>query len=116
MASLERTVGMTAFGAKAIDEYLTTLHQQLLGASGEGPVEFIHQSRVYSRRLRAALTIFDGCFQKEHAKLWMRRVKAVTRSLGAARDLDVQIHCCWAITWPPRTRPPKRSLTSCSRS
>ncbi len=91
MASRECTIGMTAFGAKAIDEYLTTLHQQLLGASGEGPVEFIHQSRVYSRRLRAALTIFDGCFQKEHAKLWMRRVKAVTRSLGAARDLDVQI-------------------------
>lgn len=83
--------GLCAFGAMAIDGYLSALHDQLQGASEAEVIEFVHQSRVYSRRLRAALTIFADCFEPDDIRCWNKRVRAVTRSLGAARDLDVQI-------------------------
>jgi putative phosphoesterase len=83
--------GLCAFGAMAIDGYLSALHDQLQGARDAEVIEFVHQSRVYSRRLRAALTIFADCFEPDDIKCWNKRVRAVTRSLGAARDLDVQI-------------------------
>jgi putative phosphoesterase len=70
---------------------LAELESELNGATEEDDIEFVHRSRVASRRLRASLTIFEKCCPPEEHKAWTRGVKQVTRSLGAARDLDVQI-------------------------
>ena len=51
--------------------------------------EAVHKMRVASRRARAALEAFDGCF---HASAYIRierEVKQVTDALSAVRDLDV---------------------------
>ena len=54
-------------------------------------IEQLHSMRVASRRLRAALEVYAGCFpRKRHRKL-LRLVKDTADALSEARDLDVQI-------------------------
>jgi CHAD domain-containing protein len=53
--------------------------------------ECIHRMRVACRRLRYAMTVFDDCFDKSRYRLWARAVHKITRRLGLARDLDVQL-------------------------
>lgn len=53
--------------------------------------EAVHRMRVSSRRIRSALPVFSGCFGKSRVKQWRKSFRAVTRALGEARDLDVQI-------------------------
>ena len=52
--------------------------------------EAVHDLRVASRRLRAAIALFGPCLPRR-AETWRREVRRITRSLGRARDLDVQI-------------------------
>jgi CHAD domain-containing protein len=47
--------------------------------------------RVASRRLRAAQAVFDPLLFRKRSEPWETGIKKVTRSLGAARDLDIQI-------------------------
>ena len=54
-------------------------------------VEALHDMRVASRRLRAALTVFTPAFQSEHYRQLEEEVKNVTTALGEARDLDVMM-------------------------
>ena len=54
-------------------------------------IEYIHRMRVASRRARSALQLFGECFPAKLHRRWQKGVRAVTRSLGLARDLDVQI-------------------------
>jgi CHAD domain-containing protein len=51
----------------------------------------VHDMRVASRRLRAALSVFEGAFDAPgYAKL-QREIRLVTGALSRARDLDVMI-------------------------
>ena len=60
-------------------------------ASDLTDMEFVHDMRVASRRLRAAMDNFRGCFEKEQFKAHYKQVRAITRTMGAVRDLDVLI-------------------------
>jgi len=51
----------------------------------------VHQMRVASRRLRAALALLQDHLPKKAFKDWAKLARRVTKSLGAARDADVQI-------------------------
>jgi CHAD domain-containing protein len=54
-------------------------------------VEKVHDMRVATRRLRAALEIFEPCFPaKRHGKA-LKKVKALADALGERRDADVEI-------------------------
>jgi CHAD domain-containing protein len=54
-------------------------------------IERVHDMRVATRRLRAALEVFEPCFPaKEHAAA-LREVKAIADALGERRDRDVTI-------------------------
>jgi CHAD domain-containing protein len=56
-----------------------------------GDVERVHDMRVATRRLRAALEVFEPCFpHKRHHKA-LKRVKALADALGERRDADVEI-------------------------
>jgi len=54
-------------------------------------VERLHDMRVATRRLRAALEIFEPCFPKRQFKEALREVKAIADALGERRDRDVTI-------------------------
>ena len=56
-----------------------------------GDIERVHDMRVATRRLRAALEIFRPCFPKARYKAALREVKALADALGERRDRDVTI-------------------------
>lgn len=61
------------------------------GAIEGADIEFVHDMRVASRRLRAAMDNFADCFQKEPFKKHYKQIRTITRTMGSVRDLDVQI-------------------------
>ena len=61
------------------------------GAKAGNDIEFVHQMRVTSRRLRAAMDNFADCFPEKAFKKHYKKIKLVTGTLGAVRDLDVLI-------------------------
>jgi CHAD domain-containing protein len=54
-------------------------------------VERVHDMRVATRRLRAALEVFEPCFPRKRHRKSLKRVKALADALGQRRDLDVEI-------------------------
>lgn len=54
-------------------------------------VERVHDMRVATRRLRAALEIFAACFPRKRHRKALKKVKALADALGERRDLDVEI-------------------------
>ena len=61
------------------------------GAKDGTDIEFVHDMRVASRRLRAAMDNFADCFRERPFKKHYKKIKAITRTMGAVRDLDVLI-------------------------
>ncbi len=49
----------------------------------------VHDMRVASRRLRAALDVFADAYPKRPLRQWMRAARRTTRALGRVRDADV---------------------------
>ena len=54
-------------------------------------IEGVHDMRVATRRLRAAMEIFAPCFPKKRHRRALREVKELADLLGARRDPDVMI-------------------------
>jgi CHAD domain-containing protein len=54
-------------------------------------VERVHDMRVATRRLRAALEVFEPCFPHKRHRKALKRVKALADALGERRDVDVEI-------------------------
>jgi CHAD domain-containing protein len=54
-----------------------------------GDIERVHDMRVATRRLRAALEIFEPCFPEGLHEEALREVKEVADALGGRRDADV---------------------------
>jgi len=57
------------------------------GADGEA----LHRMRVSSRRLRAALRVFQGVFPRKKSLKWNKRIRKIGRALGEGRELDILI-------------------------
>lgn len=83
--------GTCRFGKQIIGQQLFYIHQETAGVQTASDIESIHRMRVATRRLRAILDLFLPCFPARQQKLLTRQIRQVTRSLGRARDLDVQI-------------------------
>ena len=89
--------------ASASDETLETCAREIIvnyfhemmsykdGAKDGHDIEFVHDMRVTSRRLRAAMDNFADCFPKKPFRKHYKKVKAITRTMGTVRDLDVLI-------------------------
>jgi CHAD domain-containing protein len=54
-------------------------------------IERVHDMRVATRRLRAALEVFEPCFPPKEFKSALAEVKAIADALGERRDRDVTI-------------------------
>ena len=74
---------------------ITRFHEMMsfkAGAIDGIDIEYVHDMRVASRRLRAALRNFADCFTpKEEFRWYLKRVEQITSTLGGVRDLDVLI-------------------------
>ncbi len=54
-------------------------------------IERVHDMRVATRRLRAALEVFVACFPKKEHRRVLAEVKALADALGERRDPDVAV-------------------------
>lgn len=54
-------------------------------------IERLHDMRVATRRLRAALEVFEAAFPRKRLRKALKRVKALADALGERRDRDVEI-------------------------
>jgi CHAD domain-containing protein len=61
------------------------------GVLDVGDIERVHDMRVATRRLRAALEVFRPCFPPHEFKGVLKEVKSIADALGERRDRDVTI-------------------------
>ncbi len=54
-------------------------------------VDRVHDMRVATRRLRAALEIFEPSFPRKRHHKALKKVKALADALGERRDADIEI-------------------------
>lgn len=83
--------GFAKYTAETMLPLLRQLEQELAGVKIADDIEYIHRARVATRRLRACFTIFSSALPLKEAREWRKNIREITRALGEARDLDVQI-------------------------
>lgn len=83
--------GLCWFSLQRLPPLLEAFEKEIEGVRNAEDIEYIHRMRVASRRLRAALPLFRKCFSGKQYSRWMEEITGITRALGAARDIDVQI-------------------------
>ena len=77
--------------AKIVSVRAGELNEHAQGVLDTGDIERVHDMRVTTRRLRAALEIFEPCFPaKQHGEA-LASVKRLADALGERRDRDVAI-------------------------
>jgi CHAD domain-containing protein len=67
------------------------LADQAAGVLDTADIERVHDMRVATRRLRAALEVFEPCFSRRAHRRTLREVKQLADLLGERRDSDVAI-------------------------
>ncbi len=77
--------------AKIISVRSGELTEHARGVLDTGDIERVHDMRVATRRLRAALEVFEPCFPGKPYAQALREVKRLADSLGERRDRDVAI-------------------------
>ena len=74
---------------------ITRFHEMMSfkeGAIDGTDIKYVHDMRVASRRLRAAMRNFADCFTpKKEFRRHLKQVEQITSTLGEVRDLDVLI-------------------------
>ena len=79
------------FGARYMLTQVKALQNEIQGALVGEDIEHVHQMRVASRRMRNGLNLFEDCLSKKKALSWRKEIRKITKALGNARDLDIQI-------------------------
>ena len=77
--------------AKIVEVRTGELLEHAQGVLDTGDIERVHDMRVATRRLRAALEIFEPCFPPTLYGRGLAEVKRLADALGERRDRDVAI-------------------------
>jgi CHAD domain-containing protein len=77
--------------AKVVEVRTGELVEHAQGVLDIGDIERVHDMRVATRRLRAALEIFEPCFPANSYRQALGEVKRLADALGERRDRDVAI-------------------------
>jgi CHAD domain-containing protein len=93
--------------ARVLTERLDALVKHEEGTREGSDPEELHDMRVASRRLRAALEAFGVCYRGKEFRAVAEQTKALTDALGGVRDSDVLLERmqAYAATLPPDELP-----------
>ena len=78
-------------GRKVLRQHLLRMLEAEPGARAGDDVEAVHKMRVATRRMRAAWRVFDGAYRRRPQRRYVGELREVAQTLGAVRDLDVQL-------------------------
>ncbi len=84
--------------ARVISTRADELFEHSRGVLDTGDIERVHDMRVATRRLRAAMEIFEACFPRKRWRRALKRVKELADALGERRDRDVAIEFLGGFT------------------
>jgi CHAD domain-containing protein len=100
---------------RAIEVRADEVFEHSKGVLDLSDIERVHDMRVATRRLRAAMEVFEPCFPRKRYRKTLRRVKALADALGERRDRDVQLEML-AGFFDDVSRADRRALTElCAR-
>lgn len=88
---LGRDIPLRAAAARTIEVRSAEVFEFEQGVLDTADIERVHDMRVATRRLRAALEAFRQCFSSPDFKPALREVKDLADALGARRDPDVAL-------------------------
>ena len=77
--------------ARIVSVRASEIGEHAQGVLDTGDIERVHDMRVATRRLRAALEIFEPCFPAKAYREALGEVKRLADALGERRDRDVAI-------------------------
>ena len=77
--------------ARVVEVRAAEVFEQTQGVLDLKSPERVHDMRVATRRLRAAMEVFEPCFPRKRFRRALKEVKALADALGARRDLDVEV-------------------------
>jgi CHAD domain-containing protein len=80
-----------AAAARVVEVRAAELFAHAEGVLDIEEIERLHDMRVATRRLRAALEVFESCFPRKRHRKALKRVKTLAGALGERRDRDVAI-------------------------
>jgi CHAD domain-containing protein len=81
----------------AVDKAMAEIEANWNGALSGDDVEAVHDLRVGTRRMRAALSVYEGAFSPAEFRRAERAMSELTDALGPARDTDVLIEHIEAV-------------------
>jgi CHAD domain-containing protein len=90
-AALTPDSPLWSWAYQAISDRAGTMLEHVEGVRHGEDIEAVHDMRVGSRRLVAALRVFEACYPDVVFRRLFREARRVTRALGGVRDLDVLI-------------------------
>jgi CHAD domain-containing protein len=76
-------------GRKAMLYHFAQMLSKQAGTVAGDDIEFLHDMRVATRRLRAAIDVFGDAFKPKVIKNHLKGLRSTGRALGKVRDLDV---------------------------
>jgi CHAD domain-containing protein len=82
---------MAEAGRKVMFTHFMKMLANEAGTREGADIEFLHDMRVSTRRLRAAFLIFEPFYEEEAIGQFNKDMRRAGRTLGAVRDLDVLI-------------------------
>jgi CHAD domain-containing protein len=87
--SAEDSYGAAA--ARIVAVRVQELADHAAGVLDVGDIERVHDMRVATRRLRAALEVFEPCFPRKRVRRSLRELEGLADALEQRRDRDVAI-------------------------
>jgi CHAD domain-containing protein len=91
IAGIDGNISFGEAAERAVEVRSRELFEHSHGLLDTSVPDRVHDMRVASRRLRAALEIFASCFPKAEHRALLREVETLADALGERRDPDVQI-------------------------
>lgn len=82
---------LNKIGFEYIKGQITKIKSFRKGIEENKDIEYLHKVRVSSRKILAAVYLFENYFKKNSFREWERELKTLAKKLGKPRDLDVHI-------------------------
>lgn len=80
-----------AAAARVVRVRVSEVFEHADGVLDVEEIDRLHDMRVATRRLRAALEVFEAAFPRKRLRKALKRVKRLADALGERRDRDVEI-------------------------
>ena len=92
MSNNKEDISILFYCAKTLNPLIVDLSKAAKKILGRNDIEDIHDLRVASRRIRSVLDSFSDHLPKKESKDWVKDIRAITKSYGKVRDIDVQLN------------------------